>query len=524
MGRASRDLHRRKFNTKITHLRNMLSKCDDAGFLQLSWAVNMLQSDFGTDVRRYLRYPRGAATNDLDSPYAVFKWEIETLLTLLFTTVKASSKRELYGTQSHEQFGLLTDAVNLLRDAETHESGAFLNSDNVLLEMHRIGHRQFGWQRGFATGERLYRFAYVYGQGACADYFEATYGLTIQEFLKVGFVFFVQLQKYPWTKAIGIDGLGLDASHLERALPLFCRSLAETRADAQALVAKARENRVAQTAYLPSPLRRFPIITAPEHEAYIAPLPQLIMYRMTVGLYYDIAGGPGNLITEANNRFEKYARLVIKGFFPRFDVLPSQRYGPKKTAVDTPDILIRDGEKVVGVIECKATKLTHEAQFAEDPMEGAERAYSQVVKGITQLWKFFSDVRRGIFSAIPVAANAHGVLLTMDAWLQTSAELQAAAIALAKNRVEQDREITDADMRPVIFCSMQEVADIMFVSDEDQFLATLGNAAKEEFKGWPLREVRRSTAVEGEGRAYPLDITDLLPWFGDIREADGKHD
>ncbi|WP_150192117.1 hypothetical protein [Rhizobium rhizogenes] len=475
-------------------------------------------------MRSYLRYPRDAATTDLDSPFSVFKWEIETLLTLLLTTSKASSKRELYSTQSYVQYGLLRNAVSLLRDVETHESGTFLNPDNVLLEMHRIGHRQFGWQRGFATGERLYRFAYVYGQGACANYFEATYGLTIQEFLKIGFVFFVQLQKYAWTKAVQIDGLALDVAHLERALPLFARSLEETRADAQALVAKARKNRTAQTAYLPSSLRRFPIITAPEHGAYIAPLPQLIMLRMTAGLYYDIAGGPGNLITEANNRFEEYARLVIKGFFPRFDVLPSQRYGPKKAAVDTPDILIRDGEEVVGVIECKATKLTHEAQFAENPMEAADQAYSQVVKGITQLWKFFSDVRRGVFSAIPVANSAHGILLTMDAWMQTSAELQAAAIALAKIRVEHDQEITESDMRPVIFCAMQEVADIMFISDEDQFLATLGNAAKEEFKGWPLREVRRSTADEGEGRAYPLDTNDLLPWWGNIRDADGKHD
>ncbi|AVA26071.1 hypothetical protein NXC24_PC01644 (plasmid) [Rhizobium sp. NXC24] len=74
-------------------------------------------------------------------------------------------------------------------------------------------------------------------------------------------------------------------------------------------------------------------------------------------------------------------------------------------------------------------------------------------------------------------------------------------------------------MRPVIFCSMQEVADIMFISDENQFLATFQNAAKEEFKGWSLREVRRSTAAEGVGRAYPLDINDLLPWWADIRDA-----
>lgn len=34
-----------------------------------------------------------------------------------------------------------------------------LTPQNVLREMHRIAHRQFEWQRKFATGERLCRFA-----------------------------------------------------------------------------------------------------------------------------------------------------------------------------------------------------------------------------------------------------------------------------------------------------------------------------------------------------------------------------
>lgn len=500
MSRAARDLHRRKFDNKMSRLREILSRCDDDAFVQLAWAVDMLQSAFGTDVRRYLYYPKEAATTKLDTPHTVFKWEIETLVTLLLSTPKYVRQPGLNRIYRCDQFGTMADAVNLLRETENHESGASLTPENVLMEMHRIGHRQFGWQRGFATSERLYRFVYVYAQGGCADYFAQAHGLTIQEFLHVGFLLFAQLHRYPWTRAVGVERFGIDAALIEKALPLFSRSLPEIRAETQSLIARAGQNGTLRTAYLPSPLRRFPIITAPQHKTYIAPLPQLIMFRMTAGLYYDIADGPKHLITEANNRFEEYARLVINAFFPRFEVLPSQRYGPtKKVKYDSPDVLIKDGERIVAVIECKATKLTYDAQFAENPIEEAERAYAQMVKGITQIWKFFSHVRRRVYADIPVANDAHGILLTMDAWMQASSELQRDAMALAKRQIEGDQEIIEADMRPVIFCSMQDLVDVMFVSDEDQFLTSLENVTVEKFLGWSLREVHGRPLVRNNG-------------------------
>ncbi len=366
-----------------------MSRADDAGFIQLAWAVSVLQSDPSVDVRRYLNFPKEAETKESNSPHRIFKWEIETLVLLLLTTAKYVTKPGPNRLIDCTQFEAMRHATNLLRALENSEYAALPENNDVLMEMHRIGHRQFAWQRGYATWERLYRFAFIYGQGNCAKYFHARNGLTIAEFLQVSFALFAVLRLWPWTKQPNLGELGIDQMILDRALFLLSRPLNETRVEAKALIDKASAQVPARIAYLPSALRQFPIIRLSEHGTMISPLPELIMFRATAGLYYDLRTGPQHLMAESNEQFELYTRNIIKEFCPRFDLLPSQDYGLKKSSFTTPDVLLLDGGLIAAVIECKAAKLTYEAQFRDNPIVEAANAYTQIIKGITQLWKFF---------------------------------------------------------------------------------------------------------------------------------------
>jgi hypothetical protein len=473
MGRVLRDLHRRKL-PKLRHkLHDFLSRSDDAAFLQMAWSVNLLQSNHGTDVRQYLDFPNEAATTKLDSPFAIFKWDIETLVLLLLVTTKYVIQRGPNKVSNCRKFDAMAHAVNLLRSVESSEVVVFLDGTNVLKEMPRIGYQQFGWQRGFATQERLYRYAFIYGQGNCAKYFNDEYGLTVEDFMQVSFVLFALLCKSPWTKHPELSQVGISPTCLEKALSLLSRPLLEIRYEAKRLIEATVAKGAERVSYLPSVLRRTPVIRSQEFGAIIAPLPDLILFRATVGLYYDIRPGPEDLINEANDRFEQYTRKLIKAFCPRFDPLPSQKFGTKKRQLYTPDVLLKDGEEIVAVFECKATKLTYEAQYAENPLDEANTAYAQIIKGIKQLWQFFSRVRRGVYDQEQVAESAHGVLLTMDSWMQMSNELQGDALNRAKELLVDDPDVTEEDMRPIVFCSIQEFSDVLFMSNEDDVLVTL---------------------------------------------------
>jgi hypothetical protein len=176
----------------------------------------------------------------------------------------------------------------------------------------------------------------------------------------------------------------------------------------------AKHGRPIPTAFLPSILRRYPLLCLnDEANDFIAPIPEVLLMRVTSGLYYDLIPGGQALLNEANDRFEEYFAAYIDAMMERFKVRRAYRYEPKKgTSVDTPDLLVNDGRKLVLAVECKATKLTYLAQFAEDPFEAEKKQYFQIANGVFQLWRFFSHVRRGLLKE-PVDADTSAMVLTL---------------------------------------------------------------------------------------------------------------
>ena len=99
------------------------------------------------------------------------------------------------------------------------------------------------------------------------------------------------------------------------------------------------------TAYLPNILRQFPLVSTDEDlKRFVAPIPEMLLMRITSGLYYDRAPGGAPLLSDANNRFEQYCVDYITKMMPLFVTHRSYRYGPKSAGFDSPDVLIKDAE------------------------------------------------------------------------------------------------------------------------------------------------------------------------------------
>lgn len=519
--RVARDFYRKKARKKINALQSLISSLGDEQFLSLCWAVNMLQSDFGTDLRRDLIYPEIAKTTNMASPYAVYKWEIELLVNIMLNIRNGRAATINRKFLEPNSFNTMIAAVNLLRSIENSEAAIDLNDESVLLELHRIAQRQFGWQRGFGSSERLCRFAYIYAQGDCADYFEEKYSINVQDFIRVGFVLYAHLHRSQWVKPVESKNLGVSISLIEKTLQRISLPLDLAKEKALQLTASKAGRAPGKISYTPSVLREFPIITNPGKQIFLSPLPQLIILRITAGLYYDICGGPTKILEDANKRFEEYARLCFRKFFPRFCVSPAVKYGSKKNLFESPDIIISESGNISIIIECKATKLTYEAQYSESPFDSAKRAYNQLVKGVVQIWRFISHLRQGVFPHNGSSSIVYAVLLTLDSWMPTSEQLRQKIIQEARNEAKVIESIKDEDMHPIVFCSMQDLVDVMFISNEDQFMRTLYNARLEKYMGWGLREVRREVEGEEKGRTFPLDVSDVLPWWGELRKMNG---
>ncbi|AZO44946.1 hypothetical protein EJ076_29510 [Mesorhizobium sp. M7D.F.Ca.US.005.01.1.1] len=501
---------RRRVKTRH-ELLNILSQCSDVQTLQLLWALNVLQTDMPPDLRRYLRYPDSAAKAQIGDKAFALKWEIESLILLLLSTPKTT---ENVIPERYFEFDTACILLNLYKKAEEAENKILITDKTVIAEMQRYAHKQFLWQRAFLEPERLYRYYYVYGQGRCAEYFQQQNGLTMEEFALACVGLYLKMLQVAWEPVPGLGEVKqLRPEIIDLTMKIICKDLVELRTETALRINQVADKFSSKLSYLPSSLRHFPIISSKNHgNRIISPLPQLIMLRATSGLYYDLASGPQSLIEEANDRFEQYGKELIEARYPRFKVSREMTFGPKKARLKTPDLLLFDNEEIKVVFECKATKLTFAAQFADNQYAEATTAFDQIAKGMSQLWKFFCRARRGVYSEETVRPDAYGVILTMDNWFNLEdtqlPELRKKAEAL----VADEPGISPEDMREVVFCSIEQLDDVLAVSSEDEFLDTLRKSQLPEHRGWALPVVRNpGWALDLQKKPYPFDVANILP-------------
>jgi hypothetical protein len=270
-------------------------------------------------------------------------------------------------------------------------------------------------------------------------------------------------------------------------------------------------------AYQPSILRRFPLLSFDGQRMY-APIRDLINARTTEGLYYDVvAGGPANLRNEASAAFNSYCARYFATTLPGFKLGGDERYRIGKQDFNAPDIHLSDDRQLVAIIECKATKLTFEAQFADDPAVHAKRGLSEIAKGVFQIWRYVSHVRSGMVPDLRLAERTLGVVLTLDSWLVVSRELQNAVIAEAAERAEAEGNILPADRIPTMFCSVTDLESILSYADEASFLAGLSVACEERHLGWHPVDFFRKASGPRQSRQFPFDLGEVVPWWNDMR-------
>jgi hypothetical protein len=173
---------------------------------------------------------------------------------------------------------------------------------------------------------------------------------------------------------------------------------------------------------------------------------------------------------------------------------------------------------VVAVFECKATKLTFEAQYGDDPIENARTGYAQISKAIFQLWRFFSHVRRGIIE-VGMDQAAYGVVLTLEPWTQMGGGLRQRIIDEANAMAsEKDPEISNEDKRRPVFCPIQDLEELLAISNEDELLQTFQLAIDERYSGWGLRQLRTKVGADQPRKDFTFKLSEFFPWWQSIED------
>ena len=139
-------------------------------------------------------------------------------------------------------------------------------------------------------------------------------------------------------------------------------------------------------------------------------------------------------------------------------------------------------------------------------------------KGIFQLWRFFLRSRRNLYRDGTVSPDTFVVVLTMDGWMQVAKGLRDNALTRARDLASADPNITDVDMRPVVFASVQELNSTLAQTEKEGFLTVLRYATTDKYDGYGRPKVARSSGAQLVMKKYRTDVAALLPWWDEPPE------
>jgi len=495
-------LGQKHYRAKLARMLARTSLLDVVGMTWSAWAIQNGHADI---ARKYMSFSPEATDASAGARLALYPWQLETLVNEALVAPYGPHPRQ--PELITQQFSTIFQLTKLVQCIEEADNRTFLRSRDVLYEMHRLSQRQFEWQRGFANMPRFYRAAHFFGEGKAAAYFQEQTGCTVPAFMEAGFYLFAGSTNPPtriWRNHELPEGVTLE----QRDCVLDRISWS-----AEAAVQEARQLRLSgdHIGYKPSVLRRRPILRfGATGEDAMAPLPPLILQRITSGLYFDIVDGGGAIWADVGQRFEAYCRRYLDAMLPEYSVEPEYRYGPKGRSFDSPDILISGTDGVRLVVECKAKRMPVDARFSGDPVGDASEAYGEIAKGIFQVWRYLSHARRGLLGR-PLADDCLGMVLTADPWLVMGQKLYPEVMAMANALADRkDPEIIEEDRQRVPIVLIDDLEYIVQHSTGAQLFDRLASLAQDP-SGWEWSLAHG--LADGPTRPYPFaeDLHHLLP-------------
>ncbi len=494
-------------------LEKLLGRAPLFDFLVSVWHVDRMQADKPDAARHFKGLPKEAITRNLSSDYYIHKWLLESLVTAHFMSSPSIPRAgQRFRTLRLDHWDAVRQLVNLVHSIEDDESAVTLNDTDILLEMYRVVQRQFPWQRGFATAQMLYRSLRIYRTPETSERFQADNGISLDDFVKLGFLYWSTLRDFAFVNEdISYETFGVDVASRDR----FLEHISD-QPDIAAKYARQFRSRKFRMAHRPSRLRTHPMVCLENDHGKIvvAPLVDLVFLRVTQGLFFDFVKHD-DLREIIADRFVSYCIELLHKGACAFRVRKEVRYRKSGNVVRSPDLFLADQGLVSAAIECKARRMSHQAQFGENPTEQARSGFAEIAKGMTQLWRYIADAEDGLLPR-EVTPNActRLVLLTFDHWMETPIQIQPAVTAMA-NEIADEKGIAPQFRRPITFLTIQDLEHIVERGSVDQILSAFDGQLTETYEHWAISSIFDHLHGKLERKSIFTNeaILEVAPWF-----------
>ena len=336
----------------------------------------------------------------------LFPWELPAIAreVLLHAQERGGAKRL-------NSLGGIRSVLRSLRDTGNEGSKLRLaEPDDVFKELLRTSHHQFPWQQGNAY-RSLLRHLKTFGSPLVAPMLERHTGLSVREFFFLGFALSGHLiRRFDINADQDYSAFGISRSKAMAFFGRFSKPLHELRALLAAQPVDATWD------YGWNPLEGTPLVALDRRHPnrLYCPVPDLLLRRFSVGLYYDLVNvsGFGNAFGKA---FESYVGELLHVAYKNHDasVQTEVPYAVGKNIHHGPDWIVTDSSGNL-VIECKTKRLTQAARHDGDVALRAE--VNKIAEAVVQNYKNILEAQQGLSSWMPDGQPIVPLVITFEDW------------------------------------------------------------------------------------------------------------
>lgn len=431
--------------------------------------------------------------------YQMLPWELETLAKeIIINSPEVGSKKNI------EDWNCLVAAINKIKELEDEISVKYVDTANVLIEVHRIAHKQFPWQIR-PNLEQLSRYWKIYSYSKLAFLIEEVFGLTLEEVYIIGFALIgLYLDKFALFYPPNIFLLHLNQGHLDKFLSHFSIPLEDLK---KKLINEQEYNE--RYAYAFNSLKAYPLIKT-EYDgriALICPLPILLYRRLNEGLYYEICGKTG--FDEAfGESFQSFVGELLNRGNPKAKIIPETIYRKYKKEKRTVDWIMTDDSAIL-FIECKAKRLTLEAKISLTDHTELDKEFDKLSNSVVQVYKTLLDYKQNLYPNLQYNPNktVYPFIITSEEWYLFGDKLSPMINAhvrdkLIEEKIPEDILITN----PFTICSLDSLNLLVQVSRKYMLDKIIKHSFENiKYKFWSLDSVIRD--------AYPGDSINIESLF-----------
>ena len=391
-------------------LRRTVSQLSFEDSFAATWAHSQSKQivgfKFPGDVERHSRM-----RNDQHSqPY---HWQLETIIQEVLLHGGEVSR----GGNSLKNWNDLAASINALRHLEDVIHASTLSSDNIMREVVRIAHQQFSWQRRI-TKPFIGRYFQIFKDAEIDRICAKATGLSVPKIYVLGTCLWGQYAskafvRLPWTSTIS----QISQHDVDRFFELYSSDVYAFR---QRL--KSSRPRIGETfSYDQRYIRTKPLLSFRKAGiSWLAcPLPALLAWRFTSGLYYDLIGD-SDFFNAFGASFQAHTGQVLaRGTCGSgLQHIPEEKFGTRNRSKDTVDWILLD-ENAAAFIECKSKRLTLEAKTNLTDTNAFGRDVSTLASYVVQLYRTIEEYKQSRYPSLPYDATRkiYPVIVTLEDWL-----------------------------------------------------------------------------------------------------------